>query len=77
MRINLFQLKLFVENEQQKDAPHASISTHSGAVVDDNFDASYEVQTFDNRNDNVAEIESDESSHIVCVATTAINLPYA
>jgi hypothetical protein len=73
----LSQLKFFVENERQKDPPNASIPTHAGAVVDINFDASYEVQPFDNGNDDVIEIESDKSSHIVRVATTSINLAYA
>jgi hypothetical protein len=76
-KIHLSQLKLFVEKERRKDPPNASITTHAGAVVDVNFAASYEVQTFDNGNDNVIEIESDESLHIACLATTAINLPYA
>jgi hypothetical protein len=76
-KINLSQLKLFVENERQQDSQNASITTHADAVVDVNFDASYEVQLFDNGNDDVIEIESDESSNIVCASTTAINLPYA
>jgi hypothetical protein len=75
-KIHQSQLKLFVENERPKDPQNASITTHAGAVVDVNFDASYEVQPFDYGNDNVIEIRSGESSHIVCVATTAINPPY-
>jgi hypothetical protein len=58
-KIHLSQLKLFVENERQKDPPNASITTHAGAVVDVNFAASYEVQTLDNGNDDVIEIERD------------------
>jgi hypothetical protein len=76
-KIHLFQRKLFVANERQQDPPSASITTHAGAVVDVNFAASYEVQTFDNGNDDVIEIESDHISHIACVPITAINLPYA
>jgi hypothetical protein len=63
--------------KDDKGPSNASIATHADAVVDVDFDASYEVQPFDNGNDNVIEIESDGSSHIACVATTAINLPYA
>jgi hypothetical protein len=76
-KIHLSQRKLFVEKERRKNPPNASITTHAGAVVDVYFAASYEVQTFDNGNEDVIEIESDESSHIACVATTAINLLYA
>jgi hypothetical protein len=65
-----------VEKERQKDPQNALITTHAGAFVNVNYDASYEVQAFDNENDDVIEIKSDESSHIACIATTAINLPY-
>jgi hypothetical protein len=75
-KFHLPQLKLFVEKGRQKDPPNASITTHAGTVFDVYFDALYEVQSFDNGNDDVIEIETDESSHIACVATIAINLPY-
>jgi hypothetical protein len=67
----LSQRKLFVGNVRPKDPSNASITTHAAAVVDVNVDASYEVLPFDNGNDDVIEIESDESSHIVCEVTTA------
>jgi hypothetical protein len=51
--VHLSQLKLFVENERQKDPPNSSITTNAVAVVDVHFDASYETQTFDNVNNNV------------------------
>jgi hypothetical protein len=39
-KIHLSQLEFFVENEQQKDPQNASITTHAGAVVDININAS-------------------------------------
>jgi ethanolamine utilization cobalamin adenosyltransferase len=40
-KIHLSQRKVFVENEQPKYPPNASITTHAGAVVDVKIDASY------------------------------------
>jgi hypothetical protein len=47
------QRKVFSENEQPKDPPNSSITTHDGAAVDVNINASNEAQTFDNGNNNI------------------------
>jgi hypothetical protein len=67
----LSQLKLFVENERPKDPPNVSITTHAVAAVDGNFDASYEVQTFNNRNNDVIDGEQKKGLE------GSIILPYA
>jgi hypothetical protein len=83
MRIHLSQLKLFVENERRKYPPNASITTHAVAVVDVNFDASYEAKKIDNVNDNfdVGEQKKDVEGSIILpyaelnAEATAINSP--
>jgi hypothetical protein len=73
-KIQLSQLKFFVDNNRPKHPPNLSITTHL------NFDATYEAQPFYNGNDNVIEGERNENSATITGAqldleTTEINSP--
>jgi hypothetical protein len=80
-KIHLSQRNLFAENEQPKDPPNASIAIHAGAAFDVSFDASCEVQPFDNGNDDVIEGEQNKGLETLTgsqfyLAKTAINTPW-